>query len=413
LGVIYKINPISLLISIFFCIMRKNNYVDVNFMARKNPPKLLVIFDTNVLFTQVASDLVQSKVKRIISENSSHHDLVIKWYLPEVVIGERRYQMLNKAKDLLPNMQKLERLLGHKFGVSEETLELHVDNAIKKGREECGLEVASIDPKKIDWEDLVSRSVSRTPPFEEGDKEKGFRDSIIGHTFLQLHKNAPSTPSVCRLAFVSQDKILKTYISEFTGDSKNIRMFDNLDELESLINTLVATIPEELASILKEKAKTLFFEEENDKSLYYKEAIKDQIKTMYPDKLNARIKHPAKHLSIGTSWVANPVFIKKERQRIYWTTSIKRDYEIYHFGDTETPSTIHQSKLAALAGRRFRTPVPDKVIDSVGKEIFEVHWSTNLSQAQNLTLPKIEKILYVGTEPTEEADEEPFKNLFS
>ena len=70
-------------------------------MAKKHVPKLLVVFDTNVLYSQVASDLVRNDVQRLISENSTHPDLKIDWYLPEVVVGERKYQMLAKAKELL------------------------------------------------------------------------------------------------------------------------------------------------------------------------------------------------------------------------------------------------------------------------------------------------------------------------
>ena len=111
-------------------------------MPKIKTPKLLVVFDTNVLFTQVASDLVRHDVKRIIKENSNHPDLTIDWYLPDVVRGERKYQMLTKAKELLPSMQKLEKLLGHTFGVGEDTLELHVDKAISDSIKDCGFQIA-------------------------------------------------------------------------------------------------------------------------------------------------------------------------------------------------------------------------------------------------------------------------------
>ncbi|MCH7552303.1 hypothetical protein IIB49_02855 [Patescibacteria group bacterium] len=39
-----------------------------------------------------------------------------------------------------------------------------------------------------------------------------------------------------------------------------------------------------------------------------------------------------------------------------------------------------------------------KIVDIKGNEKFEVHWSTNLSQAQNLTSPKFEKIIHVGND---------------
>ena len=380
------------------------------------------MFDTNVLFTQVASDLVRHDVKRIIEENSNHPDLVIEWHLPEVVIGERKYQMLGKANELLPNMQKLERLLGHKFGVGEDTLELHVDKAINSSIEECGFQIATIDTNEIDWNNLISRSVRRDPPFEANEKEKGFRDSIIAHSFLHLHNNSPATPNVCRLALISEDQRLKEYVSELTIDSKNIRMLSSLDELESLINTLVSTIPEEFAAELAEKAGKLFFEKENNKSFYYKESIGEKIREQYSKELSDTII-PGHSRNGGTWWISNPIFIKKERQRIYWTTTLEPEFEIYHYERDDS----YQNTLSLLSeslmppptnrglGRRLHTsnvpsppppPSPQgllglaasqkKVVDIKGKEKFEVHWSTNLSQAQNLTALKLEKIQYLG-----------------
>ena len=385
------------------------------------------MFDTNVLFTQVASDLVRNNVRRVIGENSNHPDLIIEWHLPEVVIGERKYQMLVKANELLPNMQKLERLLGHKFGVGEDTLELHVNRAINNSIKECGFQIATIDTDQIDWNNLISRSLRRDPPFEAKEGEKGFRDSIIAHSFLHLHKISPTTPNVCRLALISEDQRLKEYVSELTNDSKNIRMLSNLDELESLINTLVSTISEEFAAELTQKAGKLFFEKENNKSFYYKENIGEKIREQYSKEFSNTIISGHSRSS-GTWWISNPVFIKKERQRIHWITTVEPEFEIYHYERDDT----YQNTLSSLPlPESLRSPhtnkglsmdlstsnVPSlpppppvglgkallgltarrkKVVDFAGKEKFEVHWNTNLSQAQNLTAPKLEKIQYLG-----------------
>jgi len=378
------------------------------------------MFDSNVLITQVASELVRNDVRHIIAENSNHPDLTLEWYLPEVVIGERKYQMLGRANELLPNMQKLERLLGHKFGVGEDTLELHVDKAIKKSIDENGFKIATIDTSEIDWNNLISRSLEQTPPFEAGQKEKGFRDSIIAHSFLHLHKNSPGTPNVCRLALISEDQRLKDYVTELTSTAKNIRLLSNLDELESLINTLVSTIPEEFAAELTEKAGRLFFEKDNIKTIYYKENIGEKIREQYSKELSDTIL-PGSLRSGGTWWILSPVFIKKERQRIYWTTTVEPEFEIYHYENSETiqnplftlpeimaSKSISNSSAFSLSSMNIPPPPPPnalgqgfgaqqkKVIDRKGKEKFEVHWSTNLSQAQNLTAPKLEKIQYIG-----------------
>lgn len=385
------------------------------------------MFDTNVLFTQVASDLVRHDVKRIIQENSNHPDLKIEWYLPNVVVGERKYHMLGKANDFLPAMQKLEKLLGHKFGVGEDTLELHVDKAINNSIEELGFKIATIDTNEIDWENLISRSIKREPPFEANEKEKGFRDSIIAHSFLQLHKNSPLTPNVCRLAFISDDQRLSEYVMELTVDSKNVRILSSLDKLESLINTLVSTITEEFAAELTQKAGKLFFEKENDKTFYYKEGIGEKIQEQYSKELNDTIIS-GKVRSGGTWWILKPIFIKKERQRIHWVTTLETEFEIYHYEYDDSTEGLASAGVFApplgLGGSLLRTQdlasagvsAPPlglggsllhkavsrkKVVDLTGKDKFEIHWNTNLSQAQNLTAPKLEKILYGGNNLSE------------
>ena len=387
-------------------------------MGKKRIQNLIVVFDTNVLFTQAAAELVRNDVQRIVSENSSHPDLKISWYLPEVVIGERRYQMLGKAKELLPNMQKLENLLGHSFGVGEDTLELHVNRAIDIGIAKYAFQTASVRISEVDWGNIIHRSVTRQAPFEANEREKGFRDSIIAQSFLQLHKSSPATPTICLLALVSEDQRLREYVSELTAGTKNVRVLTSLDELESLINTLVSTIPEDLSAQLAEKAGKMFFEKENDKTFYCKERIRDKINERFANEFNATII-PGHQRSNGTWWISKPIFIRKERQRIHWVSTIAVDFEIFH----NEPEVTAQDSLAALASlvgglastkgtdtQSSSTPFAQvgkrlglanalrqkKIIDMNGKDKFEVHWSASLSQAHNLTSPKLETIKYAG-----------------
>lgn len=387
-------------------------------MAKKHIPKLLVVFDTNVLYTQVASDLVRNDVQHLISENSTHPDLKISWHLPEVVLGERKYQMLEEAKKLLPNMQKLEKLLGHGFGIGEDTLKLHVDEAIEKSINQFKFQTTGLDTAAVDWRNLIARSVGREPPFEPSEKEKGFRDSIIAHSFAQLHKSSPSTPRVCLLALVSEDKRLRDYASELVDGANNVRILKSLNELESLINTLVSTIPEEFAIELAGKAAKLFFEKENKKTFYYKESIGEKIREQYAEELSNTIM-PDHLRSNGTWWISNPIFIRKERQRIHWISPIEPEFEIYHYESDERTEKLFEG-LGGIWGSQMPSkgevvnkpspsPTPKtpggilgfglnqkKIVDLKGRDKFEVHWSANLSSAQNLTSPHLEKIQYVG-----------------
>ncbi len=377
-------------------------------MANIKIPKLRVMFDTNVLFTQVASDLVRQAVKTLVLENSEHTDLEIEWLLPSVVIGERKYQMLKKANELLPSLQKMERLLGHGFGIGEDTLSMHVEKAIESNVKTYGFTITELDETDINLTELISRSVNREPPFEESDHEKGFRDAIIAHNFFQLHKNSPATPNICRLALVSEDKRLREYVAEITKDSKNVRILSSLDELESLINTLVSSIPEDFAAVLAEKASKLFFEKDNLKTFYYKQEIRNLISEQYSEELKTpAIEGTSK--SGKTWWISDPVFIKKDKSRIHWTSSVQPEFELYHYESTDVPEPLNalasqglqkesstKGIIAGILGGNNK-----KVIDQTGRDYFEVHWSTNLSRAQNLTAPKLEKISYIGNDLSE------------
>tara|TARA_B100000446_G_scaffold185080_1_gene208395 strand:- start:78 stop:1205 length:1128 start_codon:yes stop_codon:yes gene_type:complete len=371
-------------------------------------PELKVVFDTNVLFTQVASDLIRSSLGTLIEENSDHADLKIEWHLPAVVVGERKYQMLERAKELLPSLQKMERLLGHSFAISEDTLELHVQKAIDGSINKYDLKVAELEVEEVDWRQIIQKSIFRQSPFEPGDKEKGFRDAVIAHTFLQLHSVSPKTPSICRLVLVSEDARLREYVSEESDGSANVRILSSLDELESLINTLVSSIPEDLAKDLADKAANLFFEKDNEKSLYYKEAIRDQIRSEHGEALK---KSPLEGLAKEgkTWWIAPPIFMKKVKSKINWTSMVEPEFDLYHMEDdaktaADSLSEIFSSQSKGGSPRMAGLGsllTAKKVVDHTGRDLFEVHWSAVLSQAGNLTKPKIEKINYLGNDLAE------------
>ena len=163
---------------------------------RKTRPELKVLFDTSVLFTPIAYDLMKPGVRRLIEENSSHPDLALSWYLPRVVVGERQYQMQQGALKLLPNLEKLERLLGHRLNITSDILATRVEAAINDQIEEMSITVLDLDTNAVEWPTVITRAVRRDPPFDAGDTEKGFRDCLIAQTFFQLVRDSPTTPPV-------------------------------------------------------------------------------------------------------------------------------------------------------------------------------------------------------------------------
>ena len=232
-------------------------------------PELKVVFDTNVLWTGSASDLLKQEVLELINANSHHSDLTVTWCLPDVVRHERQFQMLRQSLELLPSIHKLERLLGHNLNITEQIIDQRVQEAVERQIKEIDLYVLSLDPSSVDWNQMMLNSAYRRPPFSPGEKEKGFRDALVAEEFIQLVSSSPVTPKICRVALVTSDGMLAEAIKDRTIEATNVRILLSLEELKGLINTLVAEISEEFVAKIQAKAQSYFYEKDQEETLYY------------------------------------------------------------------------------------------------------------------------------------------------
>ena len=127
-------------------------------------PELRVVLDSNAIHNQSESFLLRREVADFIRANSAHSDLSVTWYLPEVVRHERQYQMLQRALELLPAIQKLERLLGHNLNITEAIVTRRVEEAIDEQIRDFKLQVLPLRPEVIDWPLMMRHAVYRKPP---------------------------------------------------------------------------------------------------------------------------------------------------------------------------------------------------------------------------------------------------------
>ncbi len=164
-------------------------------MIIKKKLKLKVIFDTNVVYTGSASDLLRNEIVELINNHKSLTDIEIEWYIPETVVKERIFQMNKKGNELLPHIQKLEKLLGHNLNITKEIIEDRILETVKKQLISLQIETIKIDIAKVDWELIIHNSLNRQIPFEDNEKEKGFRDALILECLKQIISNSPKTKS--------------------------------------------------------------------------------------------------------------------------------------------------------------------------------------------------------------------------
>jgi hypothetical protein len=244
---------------------------------RHTKTELRIVFDTNAIWTGSTSDLVKQEIKELIQSHSNHADVSMVWYMPDIVRHERQFQILQKGLELLPSVQKLERLLGHNLNITEEIIRERANSAVERQIEELGINTIRLDPGRVDWANIMLNAAYRVAPFGPGEKEKGFRDSLVAESFLQLVTESPSTPSVCRLVLVTADSLLQKAVALRTQESPNVKIISDLDGLQDFINTLVSEVTEEFVNRLRDRASLYFFEKKNLSTLYFKENIKNKI----------------------------------------------------------------------------------------------------------------------------------------
>ncbi len=393
---------------------------------RSKTPELRVLFDSSAIFTGSASDLLSPPVAQFIADNSAHPDLHISWYLPEIVILERRYQMVKKGLELLPSVQKLEILLGHNLNITPQIVEDRVDHAIQSGLSRSNISVVKLACDKVEWTRLIQDATFRHPPFDPGEKEKGFRDAIVVESFLQLVDASPSTPRICRVSLVTGDKLISQAITSRTASHQNVRILTSLDELKSLINTLVSAVSEEVVARTREQAGKYFFVPKQQDTLYYTQGVRKQIDEQFSKELNE--KPPGAHRRENGTWLIHqPGFVRKEGQRITWSTSIEVEAKAYKTQPASSASILlppfpssqpqgsgysglvaplFQSEQTeqidvgnlALFGEIFRHPTTQEVLTAEGRSSFGVLWSHLLSTNQKFRSPRIDEIQFLGTD---------------
>jgi hypothetical protein len=404
---------------------------------RKQKPELRVVFDSNVLHNLSASEIVRQEVVSLIKD-SAYPDLDIQWYLPEIVRHERQFQMQKKALEMLPTIAKLEHLLGHNLAISAETLIDGVEKAISRRQEELGLRTFILDTGNVDWRRVLIDSAYRKPPFREGEKEKGFRDSLVAESFVQLACDSPRTPEVCRIVLVTEDKLLADAVKERTPAFTNTSVVPNLEELKGLINTLVSRMDENFLALLKPKADRLFFTQKDQSSLYYKFNIREKLTEKFKPELEA-LPTGALWRKNGTWRISPPNFVKKSGRRIQWTSRIEVEAEatkleyksppidsprsqIFTSGNTVSLGSIgklpnnaftvqnalygNNVSLADLSKQETILGLPPNleyvappivVTTHKGSDVYEILWGTTVTTSRDLRAPSIDEIRHVET----------------
>lgn len=274
------------------------------------------------------------------------------------------------------------------------------------------LDLLNLDSSRVDWVRLSNDAVFRRPPFEPGEKEKGFRDSLIMESFVQLVEQSPSTPSLCRVVLVTEDDLLSRAVRARTEHRTNVAILASIEELKSLINTLVSKVSEEFVTALKTTAATYFFDRSNKEGLYYKFDVRKIIKNKFGKQLTELPAGATER--VNEKWlISTPKFLKKEARRISWASRVTINVQTYRHEEpkleqadlpqlwaskpegqgsvaTRSSEMLFGALSAALLGS-------GKLLYKTGRSVFEVFWTATVNARRKLMNPHLDDVTFVST----------------
>jgi hypothetical protein len=247
--------------------------------------------------------------------------------------------------------------------------------------------------------------------------------------------DSPTTPRICRIALVTGDNLLSSAVIERTTAATNIRIVNSIDELKSLINTLVSTVSEEVVARIKEQASAYFFVLKKEDTLFYTEKIIQKIGEKFKKELH-EMPEGADRRENGSWHISPPRFVKKEGQRVTWVSPIeveakafKREGQSGFWALTEPLGPLSDVKPALFSFPAGSVPTaipltardvhtyweskpmppgrdiissgiflggPEKMI-AQGRTYFEITWSHLLSTNQKFRSPRIDQINFIKT----------------
>jgi PIN domain len=258
-------------------------------MQQKNPD-FHVVLDSNTVWAGGARDFLNRKVSGFIQHPPKAHDVKIHWYLPYMVKEERRYQMEAEAQALLGPLGKANELLGLGLKVNLDTLNSAVRQIVDASMADHEFIEKQLNPEKVDWSAVMLSAVRRTPPFEHGDTEKGFRDAIVLEVFLQVAEEAIGKDPKCSVFLISNDALLgKAAIDRIKShDLQHATVVENIDKLRSIVNAVPAHLSLAEINKLLVTAAIDFYDQKNQSGLYFSERIESKISRDFASVLNQK-----------------------------------------------------------------------------------------------------------------------------
>lgn len=243
---------------------------------------IIIIPDTNILFPKDPSGLFSAGFIKGIKKLAEESGADIEVHIPDLVLLERAHQRATIAKGQYEKVksgsESLKANLGLEIPLGAVDPKLIEDEALKQlGQEADTLKykVIATPTDRINWSEIVDDAAWRRLPFEEGDKEKGFKDRVIFETVSRFCDDHPSA----RIYFVCNDHLLATTAKTLSSIS-NLAIVPDLSPIFDLVKIAETEAKQYAAEIFAKIAKE-FYDKETNTGLFVEAGIQSMITKDY------------------------------------------------------------------------------------------------------------------------------------
>jgi len=261
-------------------------------MPKQLPQSFLVVVDTNAFFSRDPAQIASDGFTAAWSECLKFGKLRLA--LPEIVKGERIYQMFRAAQNFRESAERNVELVAKVtasitvrlpgFTKIRQAVENRFDDWVTA----MGIEIIPVPYSRINWPRVVNDAIWRVSPFippnEDKDVEKGFRDCLIVETLDELVQSNRGE----QIVFITKDRLLReATIARF--QPKRFAAYEDLSAFHAylkLTHEQAEKVQNAIIQKIIQKAPSVFYTPDNSQCVYTKFNLGSRILQEFSAQLN-------------------------------------------------------------------------------------------------------------------------------
>ena len=366
-------------------------------MKQKIIPHIIIV-DTSILWHEDKSHVVHPDFKKLWDNYAE--EFSFKLVVPEVVRGEILFQQCTSAiksmKKATEFIKQVERITEHHYfqRITESEIKERVTKRFDKWLKSKEGIVAETPVKRINWKQMIDKSIWRKPPFifdaKNPDVEKGFRDALILEIVLVTTWREQRT----RRFFLCKDKMLAKAAKDGT---KYLEAYESIDDFESYLKLVKEELEEQFISSILKRAQEKFFSKTDMSCLYYRANVGSQLTEKYKQyfedpTMSLKTKVIGQEIA-SENWVpvtdgafsiGRPKFMKIKAKNIYhWENDI---YFVRQY--IRKPDSEFEAKLSLRSGGE-QSPYQDKRVLIL---TFKIQWKAQVRANRSFYDLSVEKL---------------------